>query len=159
MFATLGRLVADEAEGELLLAAPSLRLRVALHRAAPCQVQVFATRAEAWVVAEQGVSRHRVSEHLPPTPHAPRFARRLVDAMCTRWHLDGELRERAQVVVTELVSNAVEHAGSGIELIITAQHHVLRIEVCDDNDTLPSPIDSLPDALQARPRQSRDVRL
>jgi anti-sigma regulatory factor (Ser/Thr protein kinase)/anti-anti-sigma regulatory factor len=145
MFATLGRLVTDRAESALVLAAPSLRLRVALHRAAPLFVQVFPTRAEAWLAAEQGVSRRRVSEALPPTPHAPRSARRLVDEMCIRWHLGSELRDRAQLVVTELVTNAVEHAGSGIELIVTVRRHVLRIEVCDDNDVLPHPQHSPPD--------------
>lgn len=132
MFATLGRLAADRAESAVVLAVPSLRLRVALHRAAPLLVQVFATRAEAWLTAEQGVSRRRVSEALPPTPLAPRFARRLVAAMCARWQVDDELCERAQLVVSELVTNAVQHAG--IELTITIRRHVLRVEVCDDNN-------------------------
>lgn len=145
MFSTLGWLVADRAESAVVLAAPSRQLRVALHRAAPLFVEVFATRARARLAAEQGVTRRRVSEHLPPTRHAPRFARYLLDAMCTRWHLDGELRERAQLVVGELVTNAVEHGGSGIELIVTVRRHVLRIEVCDD-DALPHPVNSPPDA-------------
>lgn len=137
VFSTLGRLVADRTEGELLLAAPSLRLRVALQRAAPLFVRVFATRAEAWLAAEQCASRRRVSAQLPATPHAPRFARHLVNEMCTRWGLGNELRERATMVVTELVTNAVQHTAGGIDLVVTVRRYVLRLEVSDHSSALP----------------------
>ncbi|HEX2299603.1 MAG TPA: ATP-binding protein, partial [Pseudonocardiaceae bacterium] len=139
MFSTLGRLVADRAESELVLAAPSLRLRVALQRASsPLFVRVFATRAEAWLAAEQGVARRRVRECLPATPYAPRFARRIVDEVCARWHLAGDVRERAELIVTELVTNAVQHAGGGaIELIVAVRRPMLRVEVGDDHQVLP----------------------
>jgi hypothetical protein len=71
VFSTLGRLVAERADSELLIAAPGLALRVRLYRAAPF-VRVFATRAETWLAAEQGVSGRRVSEQLPASPSAPR---------------------------------------------------------------------------------------
>ncbi|MGH4024569.1 MAG: STAS domain-containing protein [Pseudonocardiaceae bacterium] len=87
VFSTLGRLVADRAQSELILAAPSLRLRVALQRAAPIFVRVFATRAEAWLAAERDVSPRRVSAQLPATAQAPQFARRLVNEVCARWEL------------------------------------------------------------------------
>lgn len=145
VFSTLGRRVAEQAETELVLAAPSLQLRVALHRAEPLFVRVFATRAEAWLAAEQGASRRRVSECLPVTPHAARLARRIFDEICIRWRLDNDLRARAQMVVTELVTNAVQHAGCGIELIVTVRRYVLRVEVCDGSDVLPHLQNSPPD--------------
>jgi anti-sigma regulatory factor (Ser/Thr protein kinase) len=136
MFATLGRLVADRAQSELLLAVPSLRLRVALQRAAPLFVRVFATRAEACLAAEQRASRRRVSERLSPTLDVPRFVRRIVDEVCTRWNLGDELRERAQIVVTELVTNTIGRVSDGIRLMVTIRLYVLRIEVGDDSDVL-----------------------
>jgi anti-sigma regulatory factor (Ser/Thr protein kinase)/anti-anti-sigma regulatory factor len=139
MFSTLGRLVADRAQSELVLAVPSLRLRVALQRAAPFFVRVFPTRAEAWLAAEQGAARRRVSEQLPATPYAPRLARHLVEEMCTRWELGSTLRERAQVVVTELVTNAVRSGAGDIELIITVRRYVLRLEVSVHSTVLPHP--------------------
>ncbi|MGH4025207.1 MAG: ATP-binding protein [Pseudonocardiaceae bacterium] len=59
-----------------------------------------------------------------------------------------ELREQAQVVVTELVSNAVEHAGGGIELTVTIRRHVLRLEVSDASDVLPYPLECAVDTLR-----------
>jgi anti-sigma regulatory factor (Ser/Thr protein kinase) len=147
IFTTLGWLAAAVGS-ELVLAAPALPLRVALKRAAPLYLRVFPTRAEAWLAAEHGAARRRVSEWLRATPHAPTLARRIIDEMCHHWHLGDELRKRAQLVVTELVTNAVEHAGGSIELIVTVRRHVLRVEVSDDNDTLPLPLDSPPDALR-----------
>lgn len=137
VFSTLGRLVADRAQGELILAAPSVRLRVALQRAAPIFVRVFATRAEAWLAAEHDASPRRVSAQLPATTQAPQFARRLVKQMCTRWELGAKFCERAQLVVTELVTNAVKHAPGDIELSITVRRYVLRLEVGDHNTVLP----------------------
>lgn len=146
MFSMLGRLVVDRADSELVLAAPSLRLRVALQRASSSMfVRVFATRAEACLAAEQGASRRQVSERLPATPHAPQFARRIVDEVCARWHLDSELRERAELVVTELVTNAVQHAGGGgIDLVVAVRRPMLRVEVGDDNRLLPCPVPARP---------------
>lgn len=148
VFSTLGRLVRDRIESELVLAVPNIPLRAALHRvSSPVVVQVFATRAEAWLVAEQGAARRRVYERLPASPHSPQSARRIVGEVCARWHLGSELRERAQMVVTELVANAIQHAGSGVELTITVRRHVLRVEVGDDDQTFPYPPESPSDPL------------
>lgn len=147
VFSTLGRLVADWAEGELILAAPHAPLREALERAAPLFVRVFATRAAAWHAAQHGACRRRVSAQLPATPAAPQRARRLVEDVCTRWQLGGTLRERAQRVVTELVINAAEHTSDSIELIITVRRYVLRLEVNNHPTALPHPPDSPSDAL------------
>lgn len=141
-FSTLGQLVSDHNAGELVLAVPSIRVRVALQRQSSLFVRVFATRAQALLAARMGVAPRVVRRELPAVPQAPRLARCLVQDVCARWQLGDELREQAQIVVTELVSNAVEHAGGGIELAITVGRCVLRLEVADDNsDVLPNPLD------------------
>ncbi|MGH4024149.1 MAG: ATP-binding protein, partial [Pseudonocardiaceae bacterium] len=150
VFSTLGRLVTDRLGSELLLAAPDIRLRVALQRAAPLFVQVFATHAEAWFAAEHGASGRRVGVQLPATRHAPRLARHLVDEMCARWKLRDELRQRAQVVVTELVTNAVKYVGGHLELVITVRRYVLRLEVSDHSTVLPHPREASPAATGGR---------
>jgi anti-anti-sigma regulatory factor len=129
VFSTLGRLIADWAEGELILIAPHGPLQEILERAAPLFVRVFTTRSAGWHAAQQGTHRRRVHEQLTATPYAPRRARRLVDDVCTRWRLADTLRERAQTVATELVINAIDHTRNNIELTITVRRHVLRIEV------------------------------
>jgi hypothetical protein len=45
-------------------------------------------------------------------PHAPGRARSYIRDLCRRWGLEGEVREAAEIVITELVTNAVEHATS-----------------------------------------------
>lgn len=146
--AMLGERIADRTSGELLLAAPSLRTRVALQRCSPSFVRVFATRAEAWLAASQGIAPHRVRKGLPAGAHAPFLARRIVAEVCALWQLSAELREQAQLVVTELVTNAVKHAGGGIELTVTIRRHVLRLEVSDDSDVLPYPLECAVETLR-----------
>ncbi|MEQ7129525.1 hypothetical protein ABN034_34065, partial [Actinopolymorpha sp. B11F2] len=50
---------------------------------------------------------------LPPTEHAPRAARRILEELLHVWdqpHLDA-LAEDARLVISELVTNAVLHGG------------------------------------------------
>ena len=45
----------------------------------------------------------------------------------------------AQVVVTELVTNAARHARSGVDVTITRGNGCVRIEARDSSTTLPEP--------------------
>src|SRR4051812_20474289 len=69
------------------------------------------------------------SVELAPTPEAPSVARRLVRDVCgsgTR-----QLCEDAQLVVTELVANAVRHARTPVKVRVGRLDHGLRFEVAD----------------------------
>ncbi|MEU4623747.1 ATP-binding protein [Actinoplanes sp. NPDC023801] len=57
---------------------------------------------------------------LPPDPAAAVQARRLVTEACAGWGLD-HLRERARLVISELVVNAAEHAGTDIEVFVSSR--------------------------------------
>ena len=72
---------------------------------------------------------------LEPNSRAPRRARRLVLGALRRWGLDA-LREATELLVDEVVTNAVRHAARPITLRLL-RTDVLRCEVGDDNPRLP----------------------
>ena len=67
---------------------------------------------------------------LPPRAASAARARELVVAQCSAWGLQG-LCDDAALVVTELVANAVRHAGTDIEISFTHLVSGLRLEVKD----------------------------
>lgn len=81
---------------------------------------------------------HAVFTTLHPDPSAPRSARALLRSALREWQLS-ELTERAEVPVSELVTNAVLHARSPIEFRLRAAGQRLRIEVCDASNAAPVP--------------------
>ncbi|MGH3938786.1 MAG: ATP-binding protein [Pseudonocardiaceae bacterium] len=136
IFRALGRMAAAAADGELIIATACSTTLAALHRSAPLYVRVFNTREQAVEAAERAPARRRVTRQLPADLHASRIARRVLHDVCNRWRLDA-LRDVALMIVTELVTNAVEHAGSPIELCVTVRQQILRIEVSDRSTVLP----------------------
>ncbi|MGW7479900.1 SpoIIE family protein phosphatase [Nonomuraea muscovyensis] len=73
------------------------------------------------------------------TPHAPAAARRFVRRVLADWRL-GDLADDAVLLTSELVTNAVVHAGTGVELTCRLVPHadppVLEIEVGDHRPAL-----------------------
>jgi anti-sigma regulatory factor (Ser/Thr protein kinase) len=59
-------------------------------------------------------------------------ARAVVVAHCAAWGLDG-VSEDASVIVSELVSNSVQHAGTVVKLTVSALPGLLRLEVTDQS--------------------------
>ncbi|MEA3018761.1 MAG: hypothetical protein QOI47_285 [Actinomycetota bacterium] len=57
-------------------------------------------------------------------------ARRFVDQVLSRWHCDA-LLDDVQLLVSELVTNAVVHAGSEVEVAVRLLTDAVRIEVVD----------------------------
>lgn len=147
VFPALGRTVAGVADGELILAAPGPGTRAAMRKAMPLFVRMFDTCSQAMEAAARAPARRRVTRQLPADPHAARTARRVLDEVCTRWRLLA-VRESALVIVTELVTNAVDHVGAPIELCVTVRRGVLRIEVSDHSRVLPARLNQVPDATQ-----------
>ncbi|WP_430782659.1 ATP-binding protein [Actinoplanes sp. G11-F43] len=60
----------------------------------------------------------RVRLHLPPTNGAAAGARHVVTLACEEWGMHPHLA-RARLVVSELVLNAAEHAGTPIDVLIS----------------------------------------
>lgn len=75
---------------------------------------------------------------LTPDPSATAIARQVVEDACRAWRLD-HVQDAAQLVITELVSNVVRHAGTDMEISLTASPGALRLAVRDGNPIPPRP--------------------
>ena len=89
--------------------------------------------------------------HFDPDPHAPGDARGHVRRVCRRWQIDDEAREAAEIVVTELVTNAVEHAESAAVVEVERRPSSFRLTV-RDYDLSVVPQAHLPDPTSPRGR-------
>ncbi|GAB3666722.1 hypothetical protein GCM10027589_32100 [Actinocorallia lasiicapitis] len=67
-----------------------------------------------------------------------RFARRSVAAALDQWALS-ERRDEVELLVSELVTNAVRHGKAPIRLTLAADERVLEIYVRDGSPDLPQP--------------------
>jgi anti-sigma regulatory factor (Ser/Thr protein kinase) len=77
----------------------------------------------------------RETAELPPTRQAPALARELVAAVCQSWQLDRWSR-LAQLLASELVTNAVVHAGTAISLTLRHADGELQVAVRDRDPRL-----------------------
>jgi serine/threonine-protein kinase RsbW len=75
---------------------------------------------------------------LPASRQAPSEARRHVSEVCAGWPAS-QLRV-AQLLTTEIVTNAVVHGSGEVVLRVAGGDHVLRVEVSDDGPGLPGPV-------------------
>ena len=73
---------------------------------------------------------------LPAEAASVPLARRHVTAVVEQLEL-GEMADTAALLVSELVTNAVRHAGTELQLTILAESGHVRIEVEDGSATLP----------------------
>lgn len=87
---------------------------------------------------------------LPPQPQSARRARELVaDALSAR--LDADTLHYTAVVVSELVTNAVIHAGTAVTVgLMLLPEGGVRLEVGDSRSWPPVPRPSSPDAVGGR---------
>jgi hypothetical protein len=93
--------------------------------------------------------RYRLREALPASPVAAPVARRLLGRACRSWSVQ-DLLEPAELVTTELVANAVRHAGSPVMLTVSLHQGDLQISVGDDSPVLPCQRTSTPSAEHGR---------
>ncbi|MEV0681437.1 ATP-binding protein [Actinosynnema sp. NPDC050436] len=80
-----------------------------------------------------------VAVTLPATAGASAQARRIVGEAVAAWGVSPDVAEDAALVVTELVSNAVDHASGPVELTVGRTEAGLRIEVADQSPAMPDP--------------------
>jgi signal transduction histidine kinase len=91
----------------------------------------------AWAeLMRPGPAADRMILTLPPEPDSPALARDLVGDACQSWHLPAVFYP-ARLVMSELVTNAVEHAGSTITVALTCRTGGLLVAVSDTSRTLP----------------------
>lgn len=121
----------------IVLAVPSVETRTSLDRlGVGRQVDVFPTLDAAYRRAVGVPVPRRVTMVLPPLRDAPAQARQLFAEACQGWG-QAHLVSRGQVVLTELVTNAVDHAGTAIDVKITYREPLVHIAVGDGHPSPP----------------------
>ncbi|MFI2436873.1 ATP-binding protein [Streptomyces sp. NPDC018693] len=88
------------------------------------------------------MAAHQLNLSLPATPTAVASARHQAAGAIQGWQadLDDEAVHTAELVISELVTNAVRYADCGeVSLEVRLIKAVLRVEVCDSSPVLPRP--------------------
>lgn len=120
-----------------LLCAPSAGTGEMLTGAALQRIPTFPTvRAARAHVAVTARVAPMVGEELFPIAGAPRHARNVVTEACLRWDLP-HLVGPASLIVSELVSNVIDHAGTMATLQISLLPHCLTLSVRDGSSDEP----------------------
>lgn len=107
-------------------------------------VPLAADLASAVAMLEERPPQVRCYRDLLMHNTAPSAARMLVREACDAWLLPAAVREIAELLSTELVTNAVEHAYSSSRLTLACTRSALRVSVRDYSPTpvpRPRPID------------------
>jgi anti-sigma regulatory factor (Ser/Thr protein kinase) len=98
---------------------------------APDTVPLAEDLAAARALLEQRPAQLRRHCDLPLHISAPGAARMFVRETCALWSLPEVLTEWAELVSSELVTNAIEHAHSSSRLTVTCFGSMLRVSVRD----------------------------
>jgi anti-anti-sigma factor len=150
LFTAVARQAAHWPGTPLLICAPSEPVARMLERGRHGNVPVHADVAGARRAVEDGRAEvPSISDDLLPVAGAVRHARNLVTEACLAWDLP-ELVGPASLVVSELVSNAVEHAGTMMTVRITRRNRYVHIAVRDGSAE--EPISGSPGGLSDRGR-------
>lgn len=91
-----------------------------------------------------------VTETLPPGPETPRAARGFISRCCEAARLPEATTDTAMLLTSELVTNAVLHAGSLIRLTFALFADCIRVEVHDRDVAIPRPGSPKPEDLAGR---------
>ena len=95
------------------------------------------------------VAEDRCSIVLPPEVASSRRARALVTEELLRWG-EGDLVETATLCVSEIVTNAVVHAGTSVRLDIELHPSTVRIEVRDGGAAPPERVEADVESVHGR---------
>ncbi len=93
----------------------------------------------------------QVRLHLAPHGRSCRAARQAVQAFCADNGI-AALSEDGELLTSELVANAVEHAKGQILLVLTDGDDMLTVSVCDQSSAPRGLLGHLPDDLAERGR-------
>jgi hypothetical protein len=109
------------------------------------QPLLFATMPEArQAIAERPPHPRRVQARLAPQPESVPAAGEIVARACRAWQLS-ELRDDATLVMSELVANAVRHAGTDFVVTVSSSGSALHLAVRDGDTRFPRLLHPDPD--------------
>jgi anti-sigma regulatory factor (Ser/Thr protein kinase) len=126
---------------ELVLCAVPHRVRQRLDGTG---MRSFDTAGQARIAVEPAPWSYRRRAHLPGDIGVAAAARGLVAETCRDWGLP-EYTRHAQLIMSELVVNAVEHAGTDVVAAVSLRGPVLHLAVQDRARELPRLIEYAPD--------------
>jgi anti-anti-sigma factor len=139
VFPAVARHVAAWPGAVLALAAAGPQAAEALERTAVSRiVPLHASVERAMVDTDRTGLERRLITNLPPTLPATAQARSMVAHACLIWGLHRQ-RDLAELIVTELVSNALRHAGTPMEIHVAQRARHLHLSVRDGSPALPRP--------------------
>jgi anti-anti-sigma regulatory factor/anti-sigma regulatory factor (Ser/Thr protein kinase) len=156
VFRSVAQLAAEWPGTRIMLCGPTGDLATHLHRRGARYLEVFATRAGASAAAGRHIAPRRLRLVCDGDVGAPARARDVAVQTFRQWELPPVLVEGAEVIVSELVTNAVRHTERGSTLTLQLSDRYLHIAVRDGSSESPrtSPAD---DPLAASGRGMRIV--
>lgn len=123
----------------LLCAGPDIRAD--LQRALTDAVSVFDEPGAALsAAADARALVPRLELTIPPTLDAAAAARHLVKSACVDWQIQ-PVAAGTQLIVSELVTNVVRHAGTDARLELSLRGDFLHVRVHDDSTEQPRPVE------------------
>jgi CBS domain-containing protein len=134
--------VADEIEAwpscPVVLVVPDEALRSALERMGiDRRMVIVRLRADAGPALRRRPPAARATLRLPPVLGAPAQARTFLGSCLRTWNVSGGPvvdDDGAALVLGELVTNAVLHAGTPVDVLVGLRENVLRVAVADRSD-------------------------
>jgi anti-sigma regulatory factor (Ser/Thr protein kinase) len=107
------------------------------HLAVRPYLPVYARVRQARVaIAARLPHTDRLVRLLPPDAESPSLARNLVSDACLTWQLT-DLLHPSRLVMSELVTNAVEHARTDMIVAVSRRGRGLHLSVADELPTMP----------------------
>jgi anti-anti-sigma regulatory factor len=82
------------------------------------------------VASREPLPRQHALRHLPPDPVILRAVRRVVAQACDAWGIS-RLTPLVELVATEVVTNAIEHAGTACDVTLALRGQYLQLAVRD----------------------------
>jgi anti-sigma regulatory factor (Ser/Thr protein kinase)/anti-anti-sigma regulatory factor len=139
LFLVLADLALDWPETPLVLCAPSRELAAQLRmRRVDGRLPVRTSLKAALADPGRRARLAQATLRLPPRPEAPGRARRFLARTCARWHAE-RFEEAGSLVLSELVTNAVLHAGTGMQVRVVLNDRGMRLSVRDGGAGWPRP--------------------
>jgi anti-anti-sigma factor len=137
LFTGFARRVSDWPGAAVLICGASQAVAAGLDRMAVMSVlTVVPDLTVALQLARRRVAPLRLRVRLEPMVDAPARARALVVDACRRWGISHVI-DQAEVIISELATNAVEHAHSAMEVAVVLREHYLDLSVWDRSHNMP----------------------
>ena len=90
----------------------------------------------ARLTADAGTER-RSTRRMPPTSASVFLARRSTRQVLEAWDVHADVVDAAELVVSELASNAARHSEDPMDVVLTHVGTAVRVEVCDTSHRMP----------------------